>query len=95
MTSHSYDTLCGLDPARYKGHSFRVGAASYAVEQGLSDSQIRTLGSRMRFISTFEFHHFLGNEAFIFWKTVRPFTGRRELVGFINRSICLHGQHFG
>jgi hypothetical protein len=29
--------LCGLDPARYKGHSFRIGAASYV-------SQIRIIG---------------------------------------------------
>ena len=36
--------FCGLDPTRYKGHSFRIGAASYAVEQGMSDAQIRTLG---------------------------------------------------
>lgn len=35
---------CGLDPSRYKGHSFRIGAASYAAEQGMSDAQIRTLG---------------------------------------------------
>ena len=34
----------GLDPTRYKGHSFRIGAASDAAERGLSDSQIRTLG---------------------------------------------------
>ena len=26
--------LCGLDPTRYKGHSFRIGAATYAAEQG-------------------------------------------------------------
>lgn len=37
-------SFCGLDPSRYKGHSFRIGAASYAAEQGMSDSQIRTLG---------------------------------------------------
>jgi hypothetical protein len=36
--------LCGLDPSRYKGHSFRIGAASYAAVQGMSDSQIRILG---------------------------------------------------
>ena len=35
---------CGLDPARYKGHSFRIGAASHAASVGLSDSQIRILG---------------------------------------------------
>lgn len=35
---------CGLDPSRYKGHSFRIGAASHAAEQGLSDAQIRILG---------------------------------------------------
>ena len=36
--------LCGLDSSRYKGHSFRIGAASYAAMQGMSDSQIRILG---------------------------------------------------
>ena len=35
---------CGLDPSRYKGHSFRIGAASYAAEAGMSDTQIRDLG---------------------------------------------------
>ena len=35
---------CGLDPSRYKGHSFRIGAASYAAEQGYSETQIRILG---------------------------------------------------
>ena len=36
--------FCGLDTSRYKGHSFRIGAAPHASEQGLSDSQIRKLG---------------------------------------------------
>ena len=36
--------LCGLDPSRYKGHSFRTGAATYAAEQGYSDTQIRHMG---------------------------------------------------
>lgn len=35
---------CGLNPSRYKGHSFRIGAASDAAERGMSDTQIRTLG---------------------------------------------------
>ena len=36
--------FCGLDTSRYKGHSFRIGAASLAADNGLSDAQIRTLG---------------------------------------------------
>ena len=36
--------LCGLDPNRYKGHSFRIGAASYAAGQVMSESQIRIMG---------------------------------------------------
>ena len=35
---------CGLDPSRYKGHSFRIGAASYAADAGTSDALIRALG---------------------------------------------------
>jgi len=35
---------CGLDPTRYKGHSFRIGAASHAAENGFTDTQIRLLG---------------------------------------------------
>ena len=35
---------CGLDPAQYKGYSFRIGAASHAAALGSTDSQIRVLG---------------------------------------------------
>lgn len=35
---------CGLNPARYKGHSFCIGAVSYAADQGFSDAQIRIKG---------------------------------------------------
>lgn len=33
-----------LDPTFYKGHSFRIGAASWASEKGFSDDHIRQLG---------------------------------------------------
>ena len=36
--------LCNLDPNRYKGHSFRIGTATYAAEQGISDTTIRHIG---------------------------------------------------
>ena len=35
---------CGLDSTRYKGHSFRIGAASEAAKAGFSDAQIRLMG---------------------------------------------------
>ena len=35
---------CGLNPDRYKGHSFRIEAASHAAECGYSKTQIRLLG---------------------------------------------------
>ena len=35
---------CGLDPSRYKGHSFHIGAASFADDAGMCDAQIRALG---------------------------------------------------
>ena len=37
-------SLCNLDPSRYKGHSFRIGAASHAADRGFSEAQIRLLG---------------------------------------------------
>ena len=35
---------CGLDPACYKGHSFRIGAAFHAAALGFTDAQIRMFG---------------------------------------------------
>ena len=62
--------LCGLDPVRCKGHSFRIGAASYATGKRMSDSQIRLMGrwksnafhkyvriSSMSTSLTFDTHH--------------------------------------
>ena len=37
-------TFCRLDPNHYKPHSFRIGAASFAADQGFTDAQIRSLG---------------------------------------------------
>ena len=36
--------FCGLDPTRYKGHSFRIGAATHVADKGMSNVQIRTMG---------------------------------------------------
>ena len=41
---HRCLTFCGLDTSRYKGHSFRIGAACHAADKGFSDAQIRALG---------------------------------------------------
>ena len=35
---------CGLDSSKYKGHSFRIGAATFAAEWGFSDEKIRAMG---------------------------------------------------
>lgn len=37
-------SYCGLDISRYKSHSFRIGGACHAADQGYSDAQIRALG---------------------------------------------------
>ena len=48
----------GLDPARYKGHSFRIGALRTRQSRGcLIRKSVQLVdGGRMRFISIFEFH---------------------------------------
>ena len=50
---------CGLDSTRYKGRSFRIGAASFAAERGMSDAQQGLLvdGSQMPFLNILEYRH--------------------------------------
>ncbi|XP_062604210.1 uncharacterized protein LOC134266009 isoform X2 [Saccostrea cucullata] len=36
--------MCGLDSTKYKGHSFRIGAATAAALKGCTDAQIRAMG---------------------------------------------------
>lgn len=41
---HRSLSFCHLDSSRYKGHSFRIGAATFAAESNVSDARIRALG---------------------------------------------------
>lgn len=34
----------GLDPKQYKGHSFRIGAATQASKVGFSENAIQNMG---------------------------------------------------
>lgn len=37
-------SFIGLDPAKYKGHSFRIGSATQAASDGMSESAIQEMG---------------------------------------------------
>ena len=37
-------SAAGIDPSRFAGHSFRIGAASVAAARGVADSTIQCLG---------------------------------------------------
>ena len=41
---HNTVSLIGLNPALYKGHSFRIGAATQAAQQGFSENCIQKMG---------------------------------------------------
>ena len=34
----------GLDPSKYKDHSFRIGATTTAADMGMSEAQIQSMG---------------------------------------------------
>ena len=51
LTKHAFNAMLarsiafvGLDPSRYKAHSFRIGAATTAALQGIGDDKIKLLG---------------------------------------------------
>lgn len=46
VSKHLQNTvlLSGLNPAFYKGHSFRTGAATQAAQQGFSENCIQKMG---------------------------------------------------
>jgi hypothetical protein len=43
-TLHKGCKLLNLDTSKIKSHSFRIGAATWAMQSGCSDSQIRAMG---------------------------------------------------
>ena len=54
--------ILGLEKSKYKSHSFRIGAATFAASQGLSDDQIMRMGrwksnAFMKYIRLPTIHH--------------------------------------
>jgi hypothetical protein len=52
-----YLSMIGVDPARYTGHSYRVGGATCAAASGMADWEIKMLGrwssdAYLRYIKT-------------------------------------------
>ena len=50
--------MCGFDQSKYCGHSFRIGAATTAVLQGIPDSTIRFWGGRKAPPTNYMFKHY-------------------------------------
>ncbi len=46
LHAHLKDTFkfVGQDPKLYRGHSFRIGAATWSFQKGMLDDQIKRLG---------------------------------------------------
>ena len=68
--------FCCLSLSVYKGHSFRIGAASHAADKGLSDAQIRLLGR-------------CKSNAFLKYIRTHP-AGENRLSLLISFTLCLN-----
>ncbi len=66
-------TAAGIDPTRYNGHSFRKGAAQWAMDHGCTEAELKLLG---RWTSTACRLYFTTSQAEIFRLNARFQTGR-------------------